>query len=276
MPTVAFQGERGAFSEEALRRYFGRDAEPYPCKTFQDLFVAVASGKADLGITPVENSQAGSVNEVYDLLRQHDLTLIGEVCHPVNLCLMALPGQSLDSIHRVISHPVALAQCDKYLRQLGVEIVATYDTGGSAKMIREEGLEGVAAVAGAGAAQLYDLNLLAHKIQTVQENVTRFVVLSRTPTERQPGPTRTMLVMVVSHQPGSLYKALGALAERNINLLKIESRPSKNTPWEYVFYLEFEGHREDPPVREALTELATYTTFCKVLGSFKRDVAGEE
>lgn len=276
MAVVAFQGERGAYGEEAIIRYFGREAEPLPCKSFLDVFQAVSNGKADLGLVPVENSQAGGINEVHDLLRQYDLSVTGEICHPVNLCLMALPGETLKSITRVISHPVALAQCDKYLRQLGVEVVATYDTAGSAKLIREQELKGVAAVAGAGAAEIYGLELLAAKIQTVQENMTRFVALSRTPAERQPVPSKTMLVMAVAHQPGSLYRAMGALAERGINLLKLESRPSRNRPWEYVFYLEFEGHRDDPAVREALTELVVHTTFCKVLGSFPRDLRTAE
>ncbi|MDB4895034.1 MAG: chorismate mutase/prephenate dehydratase [Firmicutes bacterium] len=275
MATVAFQGERGAYGEEALVRYFDRHAEPSPCKSFLDVFAAVASRTADCGLVPVENSQAGSINDVYDLLRQFDLFVTGEIVHPVNLCLMALPGQTPGAITRVISHPVALAQCDRHLRQLGVEIVATYDTAGSAKLIREQGLQGVAAVAGAGAAELYGLDILARNIQTVQNNVTRFVELSRTPGERRPGLQKTMVVMAVAHQPGSLYRALGALAERAINVTKLESRPAKNQPFEYVFYVDFEGHREDANVREGLAELAGYTTFCKVLGSFARDAGPE-
>ncbi|HEY3364232.1 MAG TPA: prephenate dehydratase [Symbiobacteriaceae bacterium] len=271
MVAVAFQGERGAYGEEAIVRFFGADVQPVPCKSFGDVFAAVSSGRVDFAMVPVENSQAGSINDNFDLLRQHDLFATGEFCHTVDHCLMALPGQSLSDIHRIISHPQALAQCDQYLRQLGVEIVATYDTAGSAKMIREQDLQGVAAVAGAGAAELYNLQVLATNIQTVPENYTRFVVLSRTQGELLPGPHKTMLVMAVAHQPRSLYQALGCLANRNINVLKLESRPSRNRPWEYFFYLDFEGHREDQIVREALAELATYTVFCKVLGSFVRD-----
>lgn len=271
MAVVAFQGELGAFGEEAVFSYFGETAVPYPCKSFADVFAAVAAGQVDFAVVPVENSQAGSINDNYDLLRQHDLFVVGEICHPVDQCLMALPGTRLEEITRVISHPQALAQCDAYLRRMGVEIVATYDTAGSAKLIREQELKGVAAVAGRGAARRYELDLLAEAIQTVRENVTRFVVLSRTPAARGAGAQKTMLVMAVAHQPGSLYKAMGALASRGINLWKIESRPSRNRPWEYVFYLDFEGHRDDPAVREALAELAACTTFCKVLGSFTRD-----
>ena len=268
---IAFQGERGAFSDEAVRAYFGQQAEPLPYRSFADVFRAVAAGEVDYGLVPVENSQAGSINDVYDLLRQHDLFVIGEISHPVNHCLLCLPGQRLSDIKRVISHPQALAQSDAYLRELGVEIVATYDTAGSAKMIREENLTGVAAVAGYGAAELYQLEILARSIQTIKDNYTRFIALGREPAPRREGEAKTMLVMATAHQPGSLYTCLGVLAANKINLLKLESRPSRQRAWEYVFYLDFEGHRDDPAVRTALANLATHTTFCKVLGSFARN-----
>lgn len=274
--TVAFQGERGAFGDEAVRSYFGQQAqhslEPVPYRTFIDVFRAVASGEVEYGLVPVENSQAGSINDVYDLLRQHDLFVIGEIGHPVNHCLLCLPGQQISDITRVISHPQALAQSDVYLRELGVEIVATYDTAGSAKMIREEQLHGVAAVAGAGAADIYQLEILASSIQTIKDNYTRFIVLSREPTPRREGAAKTMLVMATAHQPGSLYQCLGAFAANKINVLKLESRPSRQRAWEYVFYLDFEGHREEPSVRAALADLAGHTTFCKVLGSFPKSI----
>lgn len=274
--TVAFQGERGAFGDEAVQIYFGQDqtvkAQPQPYRTFADVFRAVAAGEVDYGLVPVENSQAGSINDTYDLLRQHDLYVTGEVSHPVNHCLLCLPGQQLSDIKRVISHPQALAQSDAYLRELGVEIVATYDTAGSAKMIREELLEGVAAVAAAGAAELYQLDILARGIQTIKDNHTRFIALGREPAPRQAGAAKTMIVMATAHQPGSLYRCLGMLAANNINLLKLESRPSRQRAWEYVFYLDFEGHREDAHVRSALADLASHTVFCKVLGSFPRSI----
>ena len=277
---VAFQGERGAFGDEAVSVYFGNGAstdetaarpQPVPYRAFADVFRAVAAAEVDFGLVPVENSQAGSINDVYDLLRQHDLFVVGEIGHPVNHCLLCLPGQQLSDIKRVISHPQALAQSDVYLRELGVEIVATYDTAGSAKMIREENLQGVAAVAGAGAAELYELEILARGIQTIKDNYTRFIVLSREPAPRASGDAKTMLVMATAHQPGSLHKCLGVLATHNINLLKLESRPSRQRIWEYVFYLDFEGHRDDQHVRTALADLTSHTTFCKVLGSFTKN-----
>lgn len=273
MTIVAFQGEHGAYGEEAIWRRFGRAATSLPCKSFSDAFAAVADGAADFGAVPVENSRAGSITDVYDLLRSHDLYVVGEICHPVDHCLMALPGQDLSAIRRVISHPQALAQVDEFLRQLpGAEIVATYDTAGSAKLIREQGLAGVAAVAGAGAAERYGLTVLARSIQTAQDNMTRFVVLSRTAAEPFSGPAKTMLVMGLAHEPGALYEALGALARRRINLLKLESRPARHRPWEYVFYLDFEGSQAEPQVSEALAALQQHTHFCKVLGSFARDL----
>ena len=268
---VAFQGERGAFGDEAVKTFFGSHAQPNPYRGFADVFRAVARGEVDAGLVPVENSQAGSINEVYDLLRQYDLFAIGEIGHPVNHCLLCLPGQQLSDITRVISHPQALAQCDAYLRELNVEVVAMYDTAGSAKMVREENLAGVAAIAGAGAADLYELEIFARNIQTIKDNYTRFIVLGREPAPRRAGEAKTMLVMATAHQPGSLHKCLGVLAEQQINLLKLESRPSRQRIWEYVFYLDFEGHRDDSSVSTALADLASFTTFCKVLGSFARN-----
>jgi prephenate dehydratase len=274
---VAFQGERGAFGDEAVQVYFRQrdaEAESVPYRSFAEVFRAVASGEVDYGLVPIENSQAGSINDVYDLLRQHDLFVIGEIGHPVDHCLLCLPGQQITDIQRVISHPQALAQSDVFLRELGVEIVATYDTAGSAKMVREEQLQGVAAVASRGAATLYQLEILASGIQTIKDNYTRFIALSRKPEPRRAGDarTKTLLVMATAHQPGSLYKCLGVLAANNINLLKLESRPSRQRAWEYVFYLDLEGHREDNTVRTALADIAGHTLFCKVLGSFENNL----
>lgn len=271
MARVAFQGERGAYGDEAVLLHFGPDTEPVPCRSFADVFAAVARAQVDFGLVPVENSQAGSINEVYDLLRQYDLFVISERVLEVNHCLLALPGQDLAGIHRVFSHPQALAQCDAFLRDLGAEILAQYDTAGSAKMIREGNLTGTAAVASRRAAEIYQLDVLAENIQTVKDNYTRFLVLGQEPAPRREGPQKTAIVMATAHQPGCLWRALGCLAERGINVLKIESRPSRNRAFEYVFYLDFEGHRLEANVAEAMAAMAAYTTFLKVLGSFSRD-----
>ncbi len=269
---VAFQGERGAYGEEAIVAYFGAQAIPLPKKSFAEVTNAVAMGEADAGLLPIENSQAGSINEVYDLLRTSHLFVTGEICRPINHCLLCLPGQTLHQIKRVLSHPQALAQCDAYLRALDVEIVAAYDTAGSAKLIREQELHGVAAIASARAAELYQLEILAHGIQTVRDNYTRFIVLERQPSE-VPDQAKTMLMLATTHTPGALYRVLGEFATRNINLLKLESRPSREKPWEYIFYLDIEGSPQQEAVAQALAALTGKTTFVHVLGTFLRDQA---
>ncbi|HEY4036399.1 MAG TPA: prephenate dehydratase [Ktedonobacteraceae bacterium] len=272
--TIAFQGERGAFGDAAARAYFCQEGQSkpdfVPYRRFADVFRAVSVGDVDYGLVPIENSQAGSVNDVYDLLCLHDLFVIGEISYPVNQCLLCLPGQQLSDIKRVISHPQALAQSNMFLQELGAETIATYNTAGSAKLIREKRLQGVAAVASATAAKLYELEILADSIQTIKDNYTRFIALGREPAPHCTGPAKTMLVMAISHQPGSLSTCLGILAVKQINLLKLESRPLNQRTWEYLFFLDFEGHCEDPAVRNMLVELASQTTFCKVLGSFAR------
>ncbi|HEY7348414.1 MAG TPA: prephenate dehydratase [Ktedonobacterales bacterium] len=270
---IAFQGERGAYGEEAVVAYFGARVIPVPKKSFAEAVGAVVSGETNAGLLPIENSQAGSINEVYDLLRSSHLFVTGEICRPINHCLLCLPGQTLRQIKRVLSHPQALAQCDAYLRGLDVEVVAAYDTAGSAKLIREQAMEGVAAVASARAADLYQLEVLANGIQTIQNNYTRFIVLERQPGEAPGGQAKTMLMLATAHKPGALHQALGEFAARDINLLKLESRPSREQPWEYVFYLDIEGSLHQTSVAQALAALKDKTTFVQVLGTFPRDPA---
>jgi prephenate dehydratase len=265
---VAFQGEQGAYSEEAVVRLFG-EVETVPCPVLADVFDAVALRRVDRGVVPVENSQAGSINETYDLLLTHDLVIAGELDLRVSHCLLALPGQSLRQIRRVYSHPQALAQCDRYLKGLDVEIIPHYDTAGSAMMIQAKGLRGAAAVASRRAAQIYELEILAQGIETNPNNYTRFLAIDRDAAPRAER-SKTSVVFVVSNRPGTLYQALGTLATRRINLTKIESRPARERPWEYIFYLDFDGHTDDVQVTEALAELRRHTDFLRVLGSYPR------
>ncbi len=265
---AAFQGEPGAYSEEAVVRLLG-EVETVPCTLLSDVFGTVAAGRADRGVVPVENSQAGSINETYDLLLAHDLVIVGELDLRVIHCLMALPGQTLENIRRVYSHPQALAQCEKYLRRLGADLIPSYDTAGSAKMIREQHLAGAAAVAGRRAAPIYELEILAEGIETNPNNYTRFLTIDRSPAPRV-GPSKTSVVFGLQNRPGTLYGALGALATRQINLTKLESRPGRERPWEYVFYVDFDGHADDAEVRDALGDLRGHTTFLRVLGSYPR------
>jgi len=268
MVKVAFQGERGAFSEDAVITFF-RDAEFLPCSYLSDVFEAVLTDRADFGVVPVENSQAGSINDTYDLLLSYPLNIFGEINLRIRHCLMALPGQSVDEIRTVYSHPQALAQCEEFLRKLSAEVVPTYDTAGSAKRIEEEGLRRYAAVASRRAAQIYGLEILAEKIETNVNNYTKFFVIAKE--EAEPTPkSKTSLVFGTKNIPGALYASLGAFATRGINLTKLESRPSKRKPWEYVFYVDFEGHISDKACQEAIRELKRKTSFNRILGSYPR------
>lgn len=266
---VAYQGEPGAYGEQAALLAFP-DAAPVPLPTLDDVFRALSSGKVERAVAAIENSQAGSINRTYDLLRRHDVFVAGEVEVAVDHCLLALPGETLESIRRVHSHPAALDQCDEFLQKLKVEAVAHYDTAGSAKMIAKEQRKGEAALASRRSAGIYGLTVLAESVQTIKDNRTRFVIVTREPTPRGPGPHKTMLVLATDHRPGALYAVIGAFATRGVNLLKLESRPSRAQAWEYIFYLDVEGHRDDAALREAIADAGALTSMLKVLGSYSR------
>ena len=266
MTEVAFQGEKGSFSEDAVIKFFGA-VELLPCRYLPDVFAAVMGDKAAFAVVPVENSQAGSINERYDLLLKCDLNIFGEVDLRVSHCLMALPGESIADISRVYSHSQALAQCEEFLKRLDAELIPIYDTAGSAKMIREEGLKHCAAIASKRVSQLYEMQVLAENIETNPHNYTKFFVISKEKPKRGQR-NKTSLVFATKNIPGALYQSLGAFATRGINLTKLESRPTKDRPWEYLFYVDFEGHIEDEASIEALAELREKTTFLKLLGSY--------
>ena len=219
------------------------------------------------GVVPLENSQAGSINETYDLLLTYPLNIFAEVILRVSHYLMALPGEKLDDIKTIYSHPQALAQCEEFLSKLKVEIVPSYDTAGSAKMIAEKGLGSCAAIASRRAADIYGLEILAPEIETSVNNYTKFVAISKE--KAKPAQkNKTSIVFAAEHKPGALYQILGIFATRDINLTKLESRPSRAKPWEYVFYVDFEGHLDGEVYQEAMTELQREATFVKILGSY--------
>jgi len=266
---IAFQGERGAYSEEAAFQYFGSAIQVKPCESLDDVFRAVEQNEAQSGIIPIENSLEGSISRSYDLLLDSSLRVRGEAELRVIHCLIASPGVKLDAIKKVYSHPQALGQCQAFLRQLGCELVPTYDTAGSVKMIKEQGIKDGAAIASARAAEIYGMQILARGIEDNQNNTTRFFILGK---EDSPpsGDDKTSIVFSVRHKPGSLYEFLRTLASKNINLTKIESRPTRQKPWEYNFYLDFEGHRLDKGIKDTLAELEKSTIFLKVLGSYPK------
>jgi prephenate dehydratase len=266
--TVAYQGEPGAFSEEAARSFFGPQAKLLPKQSFKDVFDFASAHPSGFGIVPIENSVFGSVHQNYDLLLRHNLHIIGELKLRIQLHLMVLPGVKTRDIHSVYSHSQALGQCEEYLRSLKkVSVVAYYDTAGSAKMIREEGKRDAAAVASARAARTYGLSILKRNVESNHHNFTRFIVLSASK-RRAKREEKTSLVFAVKNVPGALFKALAVFAFREINMLKIESRPHVGKPWEYLFYLDIEGSPADTTVRQALKHIEELTTFVRVLGAY--------
>ncbi len=263
---VAFQGERGAYSEQAVRQHFGA-VGTLPCRNFSEVLTAVQNGRSAHAMLPVENSLAGTVIPAYDLLLDHDLRVQAEVIVRVQHCLVAPPDVKLSDLKRVKSHPQALAQCEQTLRRMGLQPIEHYDTAGAARDLANHPEAETAAIASELAAQTYGLNILARNIEDLDFNYTRFFVLGRAEPQRQ-DPSKTSIILTTRHVPGALYAVLGELAERHINLTKIESRPRRNRPWHYLFYVDFEGHEDDPVVQEALLGILKRASFLKVLGSY--------
>lgn len=267
MTQVAFQGERGAYSEEAIHQFFGLQVETLPCPSFVGILEAVESGQVEYGVLPVENSTAGSINRAYDLLLDHDLRVWGETILRVRHALLAPPGSALADVQRVRSHPHALAQCKRYLSNRGWTPESAYDTAGSARDLAANPEPGVAAIASRLAGQFYELQELDYGIEDAVYNYTRFFILSHQDPPRAQR-NKTSIVFATRHQPGALYECMGEFALRRINLTKLESRPRPNRPWQYTFYLDFEGHCRDPECEAALMGLLRRSSFVKLLGSY--------
>ena len=266
---VAFQGEIGAYSEEAAFQFFGASVGTRPCETVDEVFQLTQQNKVQYGVVPVENSLEGSISRVYDLMLDSSLKVSGEIELRVVHSLIANPGVKLEQIKKIYSHPQALGQCQGFLKHLKSELVPTYDTAGSVKMIKEKGIRDGAAVAGARAAKIYDMEIIATEIEDNQNNFTRFFILSKQ--EAAPtGNDKTSIVFSVKHRPGALFEFLQELAQKGINLTKIESRPTRRKAWEYNFYLDFEGHQEDKLTGEVLTKLERNCLFLKILGSYPK------
>ncbi|MEM2233456.1 MAG: prephenate dehydratase, partial [Nitrososphaerota archaeon] len=237
---VAFQGELGSYSEEAAAKFFGQGFEPVPMRSLLSVFTAVEAGAADYGVVPIENSIEGGVGETYDLLLSSGLRVVGEVYVRVVHCLIGLEGAELSDIRRVYSHPQALAQCRAYITMMGFEPVSTYDTAGAVKLVKEMGDRSNAAIASERAATIYGMKVLAKGIEDYGRNYTRFLVMGR---EALGAPRRpkTSVIFSVPHRAGALFRGLEPFAVREINLTKIESRPTRARPWQYYFFVDFEG-----------------------------------
>jgi arogenate/prephenate dehydratase len=271
---IAYQGEPGAFSEAAARRV-EPDAQFIPCRSFDEVFDAAEAGSAAYGVLPIENSIGGSIHRNYDLLLERTLPIVGEVELPVVHHLLALPGATLDGLRRVYSHPQGLAQCERFLRTLtNVEIIATYDTAGSAKMVADAGLKDAGAIASARAGEVFGLTSLAASVQDFDDNITRFLVVGKSPLPNRVAD-KTSIVFSLANEPGSLFKALSVFALRGISLTKLESRPIPGRPWEYLFYVDLAAARDELHCSRALAHLGEFAPMLRTLGTYARWKAHE-
>jgi arogenate/prephenate dehydratase len=265
---VAFQGELGAFSHRAAYKIFGPKIEPLHCSAFEDVFEAVARKKAELAVVPIENTLAGSIHKNFDLLARHSLDVVGETSLRVEHNLIVLPGVRLRQIRQIYSHPAALEQCTRLLRRLrSIEKIPFYDTAGSVKLIRDRGLTNAAAIASEEAARIYGMQILRRSVEDDPENYTRFLALARRGRFSR-GGSKTSIVFGLKNEPGVLFKALSVFALRNIDLSKIESRPIRGTPWEYLFYLDLRSDIRSRECFNALRHLRELAPYFKVLGSY--------
>lgn len=263
---LAYQGEPGAYSEAAALQFGGADTETLPCKSFDEVFEAVEKKRATHGVVPLENSIGGTIHRNYDLLLDHELPITAEVELDVVHCLQALPGTRLSEVKVVYSHPQALAQCERYLKELGATVEAVYDTAGGAKLIADQKLTGAAALASRRAAEVFGLEVLQEAVQDYEFNITRFAIIGGMPA---PDANKTTIVFALPSTPGALFKALSVFALRDINLTKLESRPIRGRPWEYLFYVEVDARRDDLSCGRALTHLAEFARWMRVLGTYK-------
>lgn len=273
---AAFQGEPGAFSQEAIRQILGPKAKSLPCQRFDQVFAALKEGLVDCAVVPIENTLHGSVYENYDLLLKYDFVICAETSVRIVHNLIAPDGVRLRDVRKVYSHPVALNQClDFFTRNPKIEREPFYDTAGSVKMVMHDRPPGTAAIASEIAAKIYGGKILKKGIEDDRQNHTRFFLLEpsgskpRVPSGAGRRPWKTSLVFSTRNIPGALFRAISALALRDLNLTKIESRPLRGKPWEYMFYVDLLGHRDEVKVRNALGHLAELADFLRVLGSYR-------
>ena len=265
MKRISFQGERGAYSEAATISFFSENVETIPLPTFAEVLEHTFSGKADYSILPVENSIEGSVGESYDLLYSTSLYAIGEIYHKIEHYLIG--SGSLEQINTVYSHPQALGQCRKFIQHYNMKTVPCYDTAGSVKIIKEINQNNIACIASKSASKIYGMPIIKECIADNSNNYTRFLVLSKNKIEEQ--KNKTSIIFSIKHEQNSLFRIMQSFNEYKINLTKIESRPKKDTTWEYNFFVDFEGDADDSKVSKMLDKIKKNSLFFKLLGSYK-------
>ena len=266
---IAFQGERGAYSEMAIMLNFPASTA-IPLKTFYDVFETVKSHRNGMAVVPIENSIEGSISETYDLLLQDKIYVSGEIFQRINHCLIV--NKEYKKIINVYSHPQALGQCRNYIQSKKLEPIPAFDTAGAVKFIKENKMMKSAAIASRRAAEIYEMQILEEGIEDKKNNFTRFFVISKQLVDKPSGRDRTSIIFALEHKPGSLYQVLKEFSRKRINLTRIESRPTKETPWEYYFYVDFDGHYNDEKVKLTLNRIKSQTKFFKLLGSYQKGI----
>jgi len=265
MKRVSFQGERGAYSEAASVSFFGNEVDTIPCSTFADALKNTENGTSDYSVLPVENSLEGSVGESNDLLLSTKLNVIGEIYYRIHHCLIGTG--SIEDIDTVYSHPQALGQCRQFIQENSLKTIPSYDTAGSVKIIKDLNKDSIACIASRNAAEIFDVAVIQEGIENNTNNYTRFLVFSKEKNDKTEN-SKTSIIFSVKHEAGALYQIIKEFHQYKINLTKIESRPNKNTLWEYNFYVDFEGHQDDSAIKDVLQKLRDNTTFLKILGSY--------
>lgn len=271
--SVAFQGESGAYSEQAIYKKLGRDTPVVPCKSLDSVFEYVSKEQLARGVVPIENSIGGSIDETYDLLLTHKLVVVGEIYLRISHHLLGFPGVDISQLERVYSHPQALKQCKDFINEMDLEPQPFYDTAGAAKMVRQKSNNKWGAIAGKLAGVKYGLSFLKSDIQSFDHNETRFLMIAQRPTSdcSNPRKMKTSICFRVPDQPGSLYKCLTPFADNDINLTLIKSRPVAASPWSYQFYLDFEGYYRQARIEKATARLREIVPSLNILGSYPKD-----
>jgi chorismate mutase/prephenate dehydratase len=266
---VGFQGVKGAFSEQALYNFFQEKVEIVAVKTFEDICLSLDNNLIEYGVLPIENSSTGAITDVYDLINKYDCYIVGETHVKVNHNLMGINGCNLEDIKEVYSHPQAFEQSKDFLKNYNWKLVPYYNTAKSAEYIMKKNSKNIAAIGSTKAAQIYNLNILASNINSNNQNTTRFIILGKK-LETNPQCNKISVVLSTEHRAGALYNVLKHFAENNINMLKIESRPIGHTPWEYNFYIDFEGNIENEIIKKALLHMEKDCHHFKILGNYKQ------
>ncbi len=267
MNKVSFQGERGAYSEAAAGSFFKEETiTAIPHSTFAEALDATAKGESDYSVLPVENSIEGSVGESYDLLYSTSLNVTGEIYHRIEHCLIG--NGRIEEVDTVYSHPQALGQCRKFIEGKNLKTIPTYDTAGSVRIVKEINRNNCACIASKAASSLYQMPVIAEKIANNPNNYTRFLVLSKNKSPVSAGRDKTSIIFSIKHEPGSLFRIIENFNKNNVNLTKIESRPTQQSAWEYNFYVDFEGHQDDSEISPMLGSISQETIFMKILGSY--------